>query len=83
MNFELEITFADGTTKIVQVKAQDIVAFEQHFDMSMADLEKNVRLTHLFFMGHSALKREGEKKSFDDWLAGVDMVQATDSKKAN
>lgn len=83
MNFELEITYADGTTKTVQVKAKDIVAFEQEFDMSMAELEKSVRMTHLFFMAHSVCKREGEKKSFDDWLAGVDMVQATDPKKAN
>jgi hypothetical protein len=81
MNFNLLVQFLDGTEKTVSVKAADVVAFEERFDLSMASLEKNMRMTHMFFMAWSALRRDGEKKSFEDWLNLVDMVQAADSPK--
>ena len=64
------------------VKAVDIVAFEQHFDMSMSRLEKEIRMTHLFFMAHQAQKRTGETKDdFDKWLDGVYNVVMGEQKK--
>lgn len=81
MNFNLLIKFLDGTEKTVSVRAADVVAFEQHFDLSMATLEKNMKLTHMFFMAWSAVGRDGEKKTFDDWINLVDMVSAADSPK--
>ena len=82
MKLELVIQYADGTEKTVTVKAVDIVAFEQHFDMSMSRLEKEIRMTHLFFMAHQAQKRTGETKDdFDKWLDGVDNVVMGEQKK--
>lgn len=82
MKLELVIQYADGTEKTVTVKAVDIVAFEQHFDMSMSRLEKEIRMTHLFFLAHHAQKRTGETKDdFDKWLDGVDNVIMGDAKK--
>lgn len=81
MNFNLLVQFLDGTEKTVSVKAADVVAFEERFDLSMASLEKNMRMTHMFFMAWSALRRDGEKKPFEEWLNLVDMVQAADSPK--
>jgi len=82
MNFNLQVTFADGTTKDVVGKAADIVAFEQHFDLSMARLENEVKLTHLFYLAwHSEKRTGGTKDDFEKWLEGVDMVQAASPKE--
>jgi len=82
MNFNLQIVYSDGTTRDVIGKAVDIVAFEQKFDMSMANLQNNVKLTHLFFLAWSVEHRTGNTKDdFDKWIESVDMVQAADPKK--
>ena len=78
----LNITFADGTDLDVTAVAADLVAFEERFDMSIAQLEKNVRMTHLFFLGWNALRRTGQTKDeFDKWIEGVSMVQLGQVKK--
>jgi hypothetical protein len=82
MKLELVVQYADGNETVVTVKAVDIVAFEQHFDMSMSRLEKEIRMTHLFFLAHHAQKRSGETKDdFDKWLENVDNVVMGDAKK--
>lgn len=82
MNFNLQVVYSDGTTKDVVGKAVDIVAFEQKFDMSMANLQKEVKLTHLFYLAWHAENRTGSTKDeFEKWLENVDMVQAADPKK--
>jgi hypothetical protein len=82
MNFNLQVLFNDGTTRDVIGKAADIVAFEQHFDLSMASLQSNVRMTHLFFLAWHVEKRTGATTDeFEKWLESVDMVQAAEAKK--
>jgi hypothetical protein len=74
--------FRDGTTKDVVGIAADIVAFETKFDLSMARLEKEVRMTHLFFLAWHVEKRTGgTNDEFEKWLETVDMVQAAEPKK--
>jgi len=82
MDFRLEVKYIDGTTKTVVGMAADFVAFETKFDLSMARLEKEIRLTHLFFLGWHIEKRTGNTKlDFEPWLELVEMVQAADTKK--
>lgn len=82
MNFNLSVVYSDGTTRDVVGKAVDIVAFEQKFDISMANLQKEVKLTHLFFLAWHAEHRTGNTKDeFEKWLDSVDMVQAVEPKK--
>jgi hypothetical protein len=82
MDFNLEIKYLDGTTKLVTGMAADFVAFETKFDLSMARLEKEIRLTHLFFLGWHIEKRNGDTKlEFEPWLDKVAIVQAADTKK--
>lgn len=78
----LKIEFADDTTKEVSTSAADLIAFEERFDMSIAQLEKNIRMTHLFFLAWHASKRTGETKDgFEKWVEGVGMVTIGDVKK--
>lgn len=81
MNINLEISYKDGTTKTVSAEASDIVAFEAKFDISMARLEQEVRLTHLFWLAWSVESGSGEKLEFEPWLKKVSSVAAADQKK--
>lgn len=82
MNINLLIKYIDGTEKSVVAIAADIVAFEARFDISVATLEKNVRLTHLMFMAWNIERRTGQTKDeFEKWIESVEIVTADDSKK--
>lgn len=82
MNINLLIKYIDGTEKSVVAIAADIVAFEAKFDISVAQLEKNIRLTHLMFMAWNIERRTGSTKhDFDKWIETVEIVTADDSKK--
>lgn len=78
----LQITYIDGTSAECSAIAADLVAFESHFDLSVARLEKEVRLTHMFFLAWHALKRTGKTADeFDKWVESVSMVSEGDAKK--
>ena len=82
MQINLRITYEDGIAKDVSANAADIVAFETHFELSIARLEQNVKLTHLLFLAWHAEKRTGATdKTFEEWLEKVDSIEAKDSKK--
>lgn len=82
MNINLKITYNDGTEKSVNAVAADLVAFETKFDLSIAQLEKNVKLTHLLFIGWNVEKRTGATKDeFEKWIESVSNISADDSKK--
>ena len=78
----LRIQFIDGTEKQVSAIAADLIAFETRFDISVARLEKEIRLTHLFFLAYSASKRTGDTDlEFEKWTETVAAVAEADSKK--
>jgi hypothetical protein len=82
MQINLQITYNSGETKVVSANAADIVAFETHFELSIARLEQNVKLTHLLYLAWHAEKRtKATDKSFEEWLETVDGIEAEDSKK--
>ena len=79
---ELEVTFLDGSTKTVSAIAADLIAFETKFDLSITTLEKDVRITHMFFLAWAALKRSGETKDeFEKWTQTVASVGNIEPKK--
>lgn len=82
MNINLVVKYADGTEKPVEAVAPDLVAFESKFDLSIARLEKEVKLTHLLFIGWHVEKRTGATKDeFEKWVETVAMVTAEEPKK--
>jgi len=82
MNISMAITFTDGETKSVVAKARDMVAFEEHFEMSMARLEQHMKMTHMFWLAWHVCKRTGiTKDDFEKWLDTVEMVEASDGGK--
>ena len=78
----LRIEFIDGSSAEVTAIAADLIAFESHFDLSVARLEKEIRLTHLFFLAYSVLKRTGQtSEEFEKWAESVSMVAEASGKK--
>ena len=81
MNFSLKITFLDGTNREVSGIAADLVAFEAQFDLSVARLNQDMKITHLLWLGWHVLKRTGETKdAFDKWVESVEGVEASNPK---
>ena len=78
----LRIEFIDGSSAEVTAIAADLIAFESHFALSVARLEKEIRLTHLFFLAYSVLKRTGQTTGeFEKWAESVSMVAEASGKK--
>lgn len=78
----LNVVFTDGSEKSVTAIAADLIAFETHFDKSVAVLQKDVRLTYLFYICWHVLKRTGETKDeFEKWLETVSGVVVGDDQK--
>lgn len=81
-SINLHIVFADGSEADVSAIASDMVAFERHFDLSIAKLADEVRMEHLFFLAWHSQKRTGVTAfDFDAWLDTVQIVTSAEPKK--
>ena len=79
---DLKVSFIDGADEAVSCIAADLIAFESKFDISVARLETDVRITHLFFLAWHALKRTGKTtEEFEKWAESVSAVNEAGSKK--
>lgn len=82
MKINLLVKFVDGSDKLITANAADLVAFESKYDMSVARLEKDVKLTHLLFLAWHAEKRtKATTLEFDTWVESVEGVEAQEAKK--
>jgi hypothetical protein len=82
MQINLRTTYNDGTKKDLTAVAVDLVAFETKFDLSIARLEQNIKLTHLFFLAYNIEKRTGgTTEEFEKWLESVEGIEAVAPKK--
>ena len=78
----LRVTYIDETTVECSAIAADLIAFESRFDLSVARLGDEVRLTHMFFLAWHALKRTGQTTDdFEKWVESVSMVSEAPTKK--
>lgn len=78
----LQVTYSDGTSVDVQVLAIDMIAFESHFDLSITRLEKEMKLTHLFWLAWTSLKRtHATALEFESWVETVALVAEGEAKK--
>lgn len=83
MRINLAIEQLDGTKQDVTASAIDLVHFEERYDISVAKLEKEMKLTHLLFLAHSSLKRQKKTDlEFEAWVETIESVgaSATDPK---
>lgn len=82
MQINLQITYADGNQKEVTAIAADLVAFESKYDLSIARLEKEVKLTHLLFIAwHVEQRTKATGLEFDPWVETVAGIGIAETKK--
>jgi len=85
MKINLQVEFNDkpGETKEVTCLASDMVKFESHFNISIANLDKDLKITHLLFLAWASETRtKATALTFDDWVDTVLSVAAADDPKA-
>jgi hypothetical protein len=78
---QLDVEYNDGSTKEVKVIMADMVRFESKFDLSIAKLGQEMKVTHLLWLAWSALTREKQiSLDFDKWTETVASIGASDPK---
>jgi hypothetical protein len=84
MKINLQIEYSDkpGEYKEITCLASDMVKFESNFNISIANLDKDLKITHLLFLAWaSELRTKATVATFDEWIDGVASVSATDDPK--
>jgi len=80
LKINLRIEFVSGEEKEITCSAADIVRFETKFDLSVAVLESNVKLTHLLFLAWSSeVRSKSTTKEFDVWVDDVASIKASET----
>jgi hypothetical protein len=86
MKIILQIEFSNkpGESKEVTCLASDMVKFENEFNLSIANLEKDLKITHLLFLAWASETRtKSTTKTFDEWVDEVETISAADDPKAS
>ena len=79
MKINLQLT-NNGETKNIVCNAADMVAFEEKFNVSIASLTNEPKMSYMLYLAwHSEKRTGGTKDSFEKWLETVDMVGASAS----
>jgi hypothetical protein len=82
MKLNLHITYTDATEKTVEAVAREFVAFEDRFNMPIAKLDQDPKLTYFYFMAwHVESRTKATELTFEDWLETIDSVEVVDTKK--
>lgn len=75
MKLNLQITFSDGTDKTVSTNTADLVAFEDKFNVSVAQLGRDTRISWLLYLAWHSEKRTGATKdTYEKWCETVDSI---------
>ena len=78
----LRILYLDGNEKEVKAVAADLIAFESRFDLSVARLAQEVRLTHMFYIAwHDEHRTKSTDLDFEQWTETVELVAEGEVKK--
>lgn len=75
MKLNLQIEFSDGTEKTVTTSTADLVAFEDKYEVSVAQLGRDTRISWLLYLAWHAEKRTGSTKlPYEKWVETVDGI---------
>lgn len=79
MKLNLQVSFSDGTNRTIEASTPDMVAFEDKFNVSVAQLGADTRISWLLYLAWHADKRTGGTKlSYEKWLETVDGMGETE-----
>lgn len=82
MKITLRIEYLSGEAKDITCSASDLVKFEEKYNMSIAKLEEEMKLTHLLYLAWlSELRTKQTDKQFEEWVDLVATVGAGSNPK--
>jgi hypothetical protein len=72
MRVNLHIQFENGKSKEITAGAADLVAFEDKFNISVAKLGDDPRMSYLLYLAwHSEHRTKSTELGYEEWLATV------------
>jgi hypothetical protein len=84
MRLNLQVKYTDKPDEIKQIvcSPSDMVKLETKYDISIASLENNIKITHLLFLAWASESRtKATTISFEEWVDTVDSVSPSDEQK--
>lgn len=78
MKAKLNIKTIDGEELEIEAIVPDFIAWERHSKRKISDLVSGIAMEDMAFLAHSALKRQGNVKPFDGWIATVAEIDMAD-----
>lgn len=80
MRLNLHVVFNDGSEKDIETNLADMVAFEDKYNVSAAQLGRDTKISWLLYLAWHSEKRKGATKdSYDKWLESVDNLGDTEA----
>ena len=81
MKIQLDVKYANGTSKVIEARFPDFVAFERTWNRSVTKFEQELRLTDLAWIAwHSEKRTKATVKPFDpEWLDEVESLSIVES----
>ena len=84
MRLNLQVQYADkpDETKDLICNPSDMVKLEERYNISIASLENNIKITHLLFLAWASESRtKATTLAFEEWVDTVESVSPTEQKK--
>lgn len=78
MKAKLNIKTIDGEELEIEAIVPDFIAWERHSKRKISDLVTGIAMEDMAFLAHSALKRQGNVKPFDGWIATIAEIDMAD-----
>jgi hypothetical protein len=84
MKLNLQIQFTDKPDEMKQVvcNPSDMIKLETKYDISIASLEANIKITHLLFLAWASETRtKATIAPFDEWVDNIESISPADQQK--
>lgn len=82
LNLQVAYTANPDEPKDVICNPSDMVKLEERFDISIASLESNIKITHLLFLAWASESRtKATTLAFEEWVDTVEGVSPNEQKK--
>ena len=82
LNLQLQFTDKPNESKQVVCNPSDMIKLEAKFDISIASLEANLKVTHLLFLAWASETRtKATTEAFEEWVDTVDSISPADEQK--
>ena len=84
MRLNLQVAYSAKPDELKEIicNPSDMVKLETKFDMSIASLENNIKITHLLFLAWASETRtKATTAPFDEWVDNIESISPADQQK--